>query len=199
VAGVCGNCGAPLELDDGGKCVWCHAQIRVEPPAQRRVSGSRASLVPEGTDDCFTVSPFLFLLLAVLGSGLSSQQAVQDYVSAHPGLGQQIRALSTAVSAAGVRVRDAGLVKDSFSETLEPYTPEEVWTFDLAVDVVAMLGGLDGLPGNARAEIASDLQSLDRNVHSHHWKKEVSRAGVGPEAFRVLRAQVPRHTPHPGR
>jgi hypothetical protein len=198
VAGVCGNCGAPLELDDSGKCVWCHAQIRVEPPRERRVSGFSASLVPDGTDDCFTVSPFLYLLLAVLGDGLRGQQVVQDYLSRHSGLRQQIRALSTAVSAAGVRVRDAGLVKDSFSEDFEPYTPEEVWTFDLAVDVVAMFAVLDGLSGQARAELASDLRSLDRNVHSHHWKKEVSRAGDGPEAFRALRARVPRHTPHPG-
>jgi hypothetical protein len=102
------------------------------------------------------------------------------------------------VSAAGVRVRDAGLVKDSFTENFKPYTPEEIWAFDLAVDVVAMLGSLDGLTGQAKAELAGGLRLLDRDVHSHHWKKEVSQAGQGPEAFRALRAQVPRHIPHPG-
>ena len=29
---VCGNCGAPLDLNDDGECRWCHAKIRVRRP-----------------------------------------------------------------------------------------------------------------------------------------------------------------------
>jgi hypothetical protein len=29
---VCGNCGAPLDLDEDGGCRWCHARIRVRRP-----------------------------------------------------------------------------------------------------------------------------------------------------------------------
>ena len=54
---------------------------------------------------------------------LTHEHAVQAHVSAEPGLRQKIRQLSTAVSAAGVRVRDAGLLKDSFDENLQAYRP----------------------------------------------------------------------------
>jgi hypothetical protein len=29
---VCGNCGAPLDLGEDGKCRWCHAKVRVRQP-----------------------------------------------------------------------------------------------------------------------------------------------------------------------
>jgi hypothetical protein len=29
---VCGNCGAPLDLNDDGECRWCHAKIRARRP-----------------------------------------------------------------------------------------------------------------------------------------------------------------------
>lgn len=29
---VCGNCGAPLDLDEDGECPWCHAKVRARRP-----------------------------------------------------------------------------------------------------------------------------------------------------------------------
>lgn len=156
-------------------------------------------LVPAGTDDCSTSSPFLYLTLTALGPGLSLEPAVKEFARREPQTHQQIRALSTAVSAAGVRVRDSGLIRDDFDDRLRPFTPEEIWLFDLAVDVIAMLGGLEDLPPQARARVASDLRSLDQSVHSHAWRKGVRQAGEGPAAFRPLRSRVPHHQPHPGR
>ena len=36
---ICGNCGAPLDLDDDGRCRWCRAQARATRPQARRAHG----------------------------------------------------------------------------------------------------------------------------------------------------------------
>jgi len=190
--GTCPNCGAPLELDQGGNCRWCHAHLRTEPRHAPSGHGGGLGLVPAGTDDCSTSAPFLYLTLAALGSGLSYEPVVREYARANPAQAARIRVLSTAVSAAGVRVRDAGLLKDSFDEHLRVYTAEEIWTFELAIDVIAMLGALDGLPGQARAMVAEDLRTLNGTARGHHGNKELKQAGTGPEEFQPLRAEVPR-------
>lgn len=155
-------------------------------------------LVPAGTDDCATSSPFLYLTLSALGL-LSTQPAVHEFARQQPEAHQQIRALAAAVSAAGVRVRDGGLLRNDFDDRLRPYTPDEIWLFDLAIDVIALLGGLESLPGSTRAQISSDVRSLDQSVHSHAWHKGLRHAGEGPAPFHALRALVPHHTPHPDR
>jgi hypothetical protein len=167
------------------------------------VSGSSAdfrgpsSLVPYGdlTVD-FSVAPFLGLVLASLRQ-LSSEASVQDYVSRAPGLRPAIQSLALAVADAGVRVRDSGELRDSFDENLPAYTPGEIWVFNLAIDLIALLGGIDDLPGGTRAMIASNLGSLDRDADSRRWKKELRSAGPRPEAFRELRARIPGHTLNP--
>jgi len=190
--GTCPNCGAPLELDQGGNCRWCHAHLRTEPRHAPSSHGGGLGLVPAGTDDCSTSAPFLYLTLAALGSGLSYEPVVREYARANPARATRIRALSTAVSAAGVRVRDAGLLKDSFDEHLGVYTAEEIWTFELAIDVIAMLGALDGLPGQARARAAEDVRTLNETAHGHTWRKGLKQAGTGPAEFQPLRAEIPR-------
>lgn len=77
------------------------------------------------------------------------------------------------------------------------YTAEEFWLFDLAVDVIAMLVSLGGFKPGTRALVASDLPSLDEDVHSHHWRRQVKKAGDGPARFRELRTHVPHHKPRP--
>jgi len=188
---VCPNCGAPLELDPASECRWCHARIRTEraAPAFLRFQ-DEVSLVPEDADDCASSAPFLSLALSSLGL-LSAQPEVKEYMNGEPGLLRQIRALSTMVSAAGVRVRDAGLLKDSFDINLKVYTAEEIWTFDLAFDVIALIGALDGLTGKIRAMTASNVRSLDWYAERHTWKKAMKKAGEGPVALREFRAAVP--------
>ena len=150
----------------------------------------QVSLVPEDVDNCFTSSPFLYLALSALGL-LETQPAVKEHMRREPRLLQQIRALSTAVSAAGVRVRDAGLLRDSFDVNAGVYTPEEIWTFDLVFDVIALAGTLEGLSGQTRATMAGNVRSLDEYSHSHTWKKAMKKAGEGPAAWRELRARTP--------
>jgi hypothetical protein len=150
----------------------------------------RVSLVPEDVDDCGSSAPFLSLALSSLEL-LGVQPAVREYMQREPWLQQQIRALSTAVSAAGVRVRDAGLLKDSFDSNLSVYTPEEIWTFDLVFDVIAQIGTLGGLTGEVRAMTASNVRSLDWYAQRHTWKKDLRKAGEGPVARHELRARTP--------
>ena len=203
VVKLCPNCGAPWELGEGGTCRWCQAYIEVGPqpdrPARHVVSSvaGQASLVPPEVDDGSSCSPFIYLILSVLGPMLSSEPAVQAYVGARPGLLKQIRALSAAVSEAGARARDAGALKSDIDNRLGLYTAEQIWIFDLAADVIAVLSVLDAMPASVRATVAGQLRSLDQEVHSHTWKKEVKKAGEGPEAFRDLRAMVPHHKPNP--
>ena len=186
----CRNCGAPLELNDAGRCRWCQAQVRYEP------LGSQAGLLPRGLDDCSTSAPFLYLIMSAFFL-LGTEDAVQQFLARNPGPHQQLRALAVATSAAGVRVRDAGLIKDDFDDNLKVYTPTEIWTFNLAVDVIARLGGLEGLPRPTHAQIVSDLKSLSDRARSHHWKTELKRAGDGVPQLRELRASTPRHTGFP--
>src|ERR1700683_376786 len=135
------------------------------------------SLVPGDVDDCSTSSPFLFLLLATLGPGLSTEPAVVGYVQ-QLGLLGEIQELSRAVSAGGVRVRDYGLIRNDFDDNLHPFTPEEIWAFDLAIDLVAMLGCIDGLSDRSLAQFKSNVRTLDDEVVSHTWKKQLKKAGA---------------------
>ena len=157
-------------------------------PAAR--SWERISLLPEDTDDCMTSAPFIGLALSAFYL-LGTVSVVQELMHRDPLLLNQIQALSTAVSAAGVRVRDAGLLKDSFDVSLGVYAPEEIWIFSLAFDVIAQLGTLAGLPGKERALVVSDVQSLDWYTDKHDWKKAMKKAGAGPAAFHDLRTRTP--------
>jgi hypothetical protein len=188
---VCANCGAPLDLDETGACRWCHAHIRTQ---QAMISvfdfGDDAKLVPDDVDECWSSAPFLYLAMTTFGM-LSSEPVVQQTMRGEPQLLQQIRALSTAISTAGVRVRDAGLLRDDYDQRLTVYTPEEIWTFDLGFDVIAMIGTLDGLPRKTQAQLAENMRLLNDNAHSHTWKHDLKKAGEGPAAFQELRARVP--------
>lgn len=141
--------------------------------------------------DYEVVAPFIYLTLSTLYL-LGTDSTVQQYLSVEPEAHRAIRDLSTAVAAGGVRVRDSGRVKDEFDVRMGLYTAEEFWLFDLAIDVIAMFLALGGLSPGTHARVVSDLRSLDKDAHSHHWRKEVKKAGDGPAQFRDLRSHVPR-------
>lgn len=198
---VCDNCGSPLDVDIDGRCRWCHARIAVKQPPRggRGPAGGGVALVPDDVDDCFTSSSFLYLALSSLGPGLTYDRAVQEYVRAQPVFAETVRALATAASEAGARVRDHGLLKGDYDLSIQIYTPEEIWMFDLMYDVIAMLGSLDGVSSKTHATIAGNVRLLDREVATHGWKKKLSQAGEGPAAYRELRGKVPHHVPSPQR
>jgi hypothetical protein len=198
VVEVCANCGAPLDLDEASSCRWCHARVRLQrATALAPLFSDQLALVPDEVDGCASAAPFLYLALSSLEM-LGVQPAVKEYMGQEPWLLEQIRALSTAVSAAGVRVRDGGLLKDSFDVSLGVYTPEEIWTFDLAFDVIAWVGTLDGLTGDVRALGVDNVRSLAWYSDMHHWKRAMKKAGAGPATWHELRARMP-HRGHPGK
>ncbi len=156
-----------------------------------------AHLMPPDLDDCSTSAPFLMLIMAAFG--LLSSEAPSVSYAKQLGIDQQVRDLVTAVSAAGVRVRDYGLIKSDFDDNLRVYTAAEIWCFDLAIDVLAMLGSVDGLTPSTLAQFKSDVRRLDDEVNSHHWKHELKKAGAGLPQFQQLRQVVPHHTINPFR
>jgi hypothetical protein len=195
VAERCPNCGAPLELVEG-KCRWCSVPVHLQPgepeagPPAAAASGGGPlwldrSLVPDDVDDQ-SLDAFVHLMLSTLRYSLGGSQVVQDYLDQHPGMRELVRALSVAVGAAGVRARDEGPLPGG----IRGYTPDEIWAWDLALDLIAMAAGLPGLPGGTRASIADDLRLLEEQ-RGHMWKHRVKEAGDGPEALRPLRALVP--------
>jgi hypothetical protein len=160
------------------------------------------SLVPQdfsgGTD-----VPFIDLLLVELGydqyCGLSADPAVRSFVHSQPGIYEQIRAVGAVAGRAGVRVRDSGQLKSSFDDNLKYYTPDEIWCFDLAIDVLAMLAVVPGVSGSARFRALDALRNLNATCHGHSWHKQVRHAVDAPAAFGELRSRVPVRTSHQAR
>jgi hypothetical protein len=153
------------------------------------------NLVPADLDTDL-VAPFLRLTISSLVL-LSGDPGVNQYTSTRPEVVQSIYALSASIAAAGVRVRDTNPGRDSFEDHVRRFTAEEIWMCDLAIDVVAMLCTLNGVGSRIRRMILGDVGILDRDVHGHHWKKQVHKAGAGPAEFRELRTLVSHHPPHP--
>jgi hypothetical protein len=146
-----------------------------------------------------TSSPFLYLIMSTLGPGLSTEKAVIAYVGNYPDFHHAIRDLSTAVSEAGVRARDSGMLRGEFDDNLRVYSPMEIWMFDLAVDVIAMLGSVDGISNSELFRFRENVRTLDQEVSSHYWKSALREAGPGVPQFQQLRASVPRHVINPSR
>src|SRR5262249_31695338 len=88
------------------------------PPLRRTPGARRARDIPRVSE---------------LDSVLSREPAVREFLGGQPGLTGQIRALSRSVIDAGVRVRDAGLMKNRYELNLRIFTPAEIWLFDLAI------------------------------------------------------------------
>lgn len=169
----------------------------------------RFSLIPseiyekdhfQGTD-----VPFLDLLLVQLGYGpsygLSAEQAVRDFVRGQPGMYEQIREVGTAAYHAGARARNHGLLRSSFDDSLRPYSADEIWCMDLAIDVLAMLAVVPGLSGGSRFSALDALRDLYMTCDVHTWHKQVKHAAAAPHEFRELRARVPvrpKHLPKRG-
>jgi hypothetical protein len=114
---------------------------------------------------------------------------------------EQVREVGTAVYQAGARARNHGLLRSSFDDSLHPYSADEIWCMDLAIDVLAMLTALPRLSGGARFSALEALRDLYLTCDGHTWHKQVKHAVAGPHEFRELRARVPvrpKHLPKPG-
>ena len=75
---ICGNCGAPLELDDDGRCRWCRAKVRAPHPHGHRTGGRRPRISHVWSWRLAAIAAVAIALAAGLGVGISS------YVDSHP-------------------------------------------------------------------------------------------------------------------
>jgi hypothetical protein len=159
--------------------------------ARSKHHDGESGLVPHGLDYGAT-APFVNYSLFALAM-LEDEPSVEQYGRANPDARRAIYALSGAVGRTGRRVRESGQnSKADFQyENLKLYTAEEIWMFDLAIDVVAMLTTGGGLGQDNRMMVQDHLRWADKDTHSSHWKREVHKAGDGPPEFRELRAHVP--------
>lgn len=171
---TCPNCGAPLRLDAKRQCAFCRAHIRSDGEAEGAPS-------PAGA------------ILRTIGM-LISEPAAQRVVDAQ-GLADPVTSLSDAIVAAGQRVRDDGLVLSERAVDLKIYEPAEVWTFNLAADLIAVLVVAPNLPKAKRVAVRDVLMRLDAGLGTHWARSTIGNAAPGPEPLQGLRAALPHRKP----
>jgi hypothetical protein len=69
---VCGNCGAPLDVDDDGRCRWCRAKVRATHVRVPRAGGRRPRLSRRWSWRLAAIAALAVVLAAGLGIGISS-------------------------------------------------------------------------------------------------------------------------------
>ena len=74
---ACGNCGAPLELDDDGRCRWCRVKVRAAHPRAHRADGRRLRISRRWNWRVAAITATGIALAAGLGVGISS------YIGSH--------------------------------------------------------------------------------------------------------------------
>jgi hypothetical protein len=74
---VCGNCGAPLDLNEDGECRWCRKKIRARHPLLRSDRGGRRGISWRWNWRLAAIAAIAIGLAAGLGIGISS------YVGSH--------------------------------------------------------------------------------------------------------------------
>ncbi|MCL2584987.1 MAG: hypothetical protein FWE35_21305 [Streptosporangiales bacterium] len=100
---VCGNCGAPLERDEGDRCRWCHAGARPRTPRARRDTAGerlRANRKPNwrvAAGAVIVVFVAVVAGLVIAGTVVSSEQSGPPRATgpARPGTGQGVPPGST--------------------------------------------------------------------------------------------------------
>jgi hypothetical protein len=68
---TCGNCGAPLELGDDGRCRWCRVKVRATHPRVHRTDGGRPGISRKWNWRLGAITAVAIALAAGLGVGIS--------------------------------------------------------------------------------------------------------------------------------
>ena len=168
---TCPNCGAPLQLDREGVCTFCRARITY--------SGSTFADLPAPSRPLLRIA-----------TSLSAEPAAERVLES-TGVAGSTDALLDAVAAAGRRVLDDGLILDERRVDFKVYRSEEMWAFNLAADLVALLAAAPNLPKAKRAAMHDLLLTVDAGLGSHWSRSTIGNAGAGPESFRELRDAIP--------
>jgi hypothetical protein len=155
---TCPNCGAPLTLDAEGRCTHCHMPIRT--------AADESSL------------PALVQVILNAMGALREEPPVQRVLD-KDGVTGCAEALTPEVTAAGERVRDAGLIVDGFGTDLKAFQPTEIWTFNLAADLIAVMVEADNLSKIKRGSFRDMLRGIDASLGSHWARSTLGNAAPG--------------------
>jgi hypothetical protein len=155
--------------------------------------GGYLDMVPMHLDYAAS-SPFIDRPISALRM-LNGEPTVQQYLHANPQAQQGILELSRTVGGIGARVRDANGPHIVIDDSLKYYSADEIWMFDLIIDVMAMLVTGGGLRPDNHDRVFDELRSADKHRKSAHWRRQVHKAGAGPTQFRQLRELIPQHQP----
>src|SRR2546423_1299043 len=137
----CPNCGAPLQLDAGGLCVFCRMHVTI-PEARDTVDGvagdaltrqERIGLNDDGVGLTFPV------FRPLSGLCMLSSDPVPQESREQPSALEPARAPVAAAKAAAFRVMDAGLDEKVVLYGEKIYTPDEIWVFNLTRDLLGVL------------------------------------------------------------
>lgn len=170
-AATCPNCGAPLRLDASGSCAYCRAVVH-----DFDAGASLPNLVR-----------VILKTLSTLGEESAVQRALEK-----SGLTGVVDSLNPAAIAAGCRVRDAGLIVEGVGTDIHAFQPAELWTFNLAADLIAVMVAADNLSKVKRVSFAETLRGIDASLSSHWAKSMIGNAAPGPDELRACREAVPR-------
>jgi hypothetical protein len=128
---------------------------------------------------------------------------IQAFLEARPELVEQVRGLLAAVQAAGTRVAGTGIeVKELLDRGFaEVYEPDELWTLELAADLVVWWTGFDGVDrdmhDSMRFELSRDYWKGHVERRRRHWWSGGTAGAGKPEAtsgaaaLQSLRSVVP--------
>jgi hypothetical protein len=198
----CPNCGAPLDLV-AGSCRWCGQHVTMPAPAPRvdddgdedededDVADEIHDRIGVGDVDTGLPVPVSWILSTL--SWLTYDPAVQAFLERDPDLLELARRHTAAVTAAGERLRDAGVDDDEISRERigSVYSADEMWTLDLGTDLIAWLAAVDGIDEDMQTGAGSGIWGNDA-VWKDEYAKPLKKAGDGPAGLRELRARVPR-------
>jgi hypothetical protein len=109
-------------------------------------------------------------------------------------LTEGVNVLLDAVVTAGQRVQDEGLTPAGTVVDLKIYRPVELWTFNLAADVLALLATAPDVPKVKRAAVNPFREGLDAGLGSHSSRSTIGNVRPAPPEFEALRAAIPKRT-----
>lgn len=193
----CPNCGAPLQLDSTGQCVFCLAPVHVAAPqvswAEAR-TGYRSpynalDTKPPGTSDNDLVPPAdtVLVFLELLGFDEVVMKQLATW-----GMLPQVQSLTEAVREAGKRTTLVAMQQEGYRNSRdyrELYTPAEWWEVRLGLELVAALARLPGVNPNKSASSLKGVRSAIFPPGGPSF--EDAEPGSGSDQFQALRSLVP--------
>lgn len=187
---LCPQCGAPFELDEQGRCKWCRAIVRVQPDAGASPGGTSVEIAFfELCDSGISLPAPANTVLSGLRMLAIDPRVYQEFTN--PAFLAEVRHLISVVQAAGERAADNGL--RSWPNWLKDYTVEDMWCFQLGLDLMMWLATLDGVSNEYRRLTLENVENYDWDG-DRHVRKALEKYGDGPAELQGLRARIP-HTP----